>query len=62
MGDKKMNNTIWQEIRMINSDSFYWVYKNGELESTNCKIKKYRMINSYSKQFTGKTKNTLKKS
>ncbi len=57
-----MNNTIWHEIRMINSDSFYWVYKNGELESTNCKIKKYRMINSYSKQFTGKTKNTLKKS
>ncbi len=59
-----MNNAIWQEIRMINSDSFYWVYKNGELESTNCKIKKYRMINSYSKKLSGntKTKNTLKKS
>ncbi len=34
-----------------NPDNYYWVYKDGNLESTNCKNRKYRIMKNYRKHY-----------
>lgn len=38
-----------EEKQLNTADYYYWIYNNGRLESSNCKIKNYKCSRSYIK-------------